>query len=97
MQKRARDQKSRWFHVPKQERAFPSSTHQDDAHTRGRGAPGARGEFKEWMNAFFVTIRSVEVDLLQQLDLGKHSVCSGDLGEDVSEGGSSEREARDQE
>lgn len=91
---RARDQKSRWFHVPKQERAFPRSAHQDGVHTRGQGAPGARGEFKEWMNAFFVTIWSVEVDLLWQSDLGKRS---RDLDKEVSEGGSSEREARDQE
>lgn len=43
---------------------------------------------------FFVTIWSVEVDLLWQSDFGKRS---RDLDKEVSEGGSSEREARDQE
>lgn len=45
---------------------------------------------------FFVTVWLVEVDLLWQSDLSKHAVCSGDLDEEVNEGGSSEREARDQ-
>ncbi len=45
----------------------------------------------------FVTIWLVEVDLLQQSNLGKRDECSGYIGKVVSEGRSSEREARDQE
>ena len=44
----------------------------------------------------FVTIWQVEVDLLQQSDLGKHGECSGNIDKVVSKRESSEREARGQ-